>query len=61
MAMFICLQKDKWVMARCNGCGDDCGLTRPATQEHGTRLFGAGFETRKPAPAGELTRDGVKQ
>jgi hypothetical protein len=56
--MFICLKKDKWVTARCSGCGESCGLNHPTTQEHGTRLFGAGFESRQPASAGTLTRDG---
>lgn len=60
MPMFICLKKDKWVTAWCAGCGESCGLDHPTTQEHGSRLFGTGFESRQPAPAGSLTRDGVK-
>lgn len=49
MPMFICLRKDKWVQSRCGNCLDDCSLTHPVTQTHGTRLFGVGFENRKPA------------
>ena len=49
MPMFVCLAKDKWVPARCPGCGEGCGLTHPTTQEIGNRLFGQGFENTKPA------------
>lgn len=49
MPMFICLTKDKWVMSRCGNCHADCGLSHPVTQEVGNRLYGAGFDKRKPA------------
>lgn len=58
MPMFICLRKDKWVMGRCGECHDACGLDHPHTQEHGARLFGAGFDKRKPAQP--PSPDGVK-
>lgn len=56
--MFVCIKKDKWVMGRCNGCGESCGVGHPMTQEHGTRLWGAGFHLRKPATGKGLVAEG---
>ena len=60
MPMFICLKKDKWVMARCGDCHDDCELAHPVTQETGTRLYGAGFDQRKPAVGKPLSPLGAE-
>lgn len=49
MAMFICMMRNRWVMGRCEQCHKNCGLGHPHTQEHGTRLWGAGFDKREPA------------
>lgn len=56
--MFICLRKDKWVQARCQHCPDSCGIGHQVTQEHGTRLFGQGFDQRKPAVGKGLVAEG---
>lgn len=49
MKMFVCLIKNKWVMSRCAGCRENCCVDHPATQEIGTKLYGAGFDKRPPA------------
>jgi hypothetical protein len=58
MPMFVCLQKDKWVPARCTACDGACGLNHPTTHEIGTRLFGPGFENTPPAVGKPLAAEG---
>lgn len=58
MPMFVCPIKDKWVMSRCGECRGNCGLDHPVTQEIGTRLYGAGFDKRKPAAPTDAKPDG---